>query len=178
MLLELRAFWGPEFDSNYPKYMLGPSPTVVLIPREEMMRIAAARLDGRRRDGATTQGLTKGEKPNIKIVVVNALSRNVEEARVRKIVDTGFYERLFGRQWIKTTVTALEKKVMPVQKNGHRYKGYTPEAIDTFYEQLKKAGAMLERNPLHDRIVGSLVFIFTNTEQDLAAALDAGDGAN
>src|SRR5262249_39982574 len=35
---------------------------------------------------------------------------------------------------------------------------------------------ILERNPLHDRIVSSLVFIFTNTEQDLAAALDADDG--
>jgi hypothetical protein len=103
------------------------------------------------------------------------LSRNVEEAHVRKIVDIGFYERLFGRQWIETTVTALEKKVIPVKKHGHLYRGFTPEAVDTFYEQLKKAGSILERNPLHDQIASSLVFIFTNTEQDLAAALDADD---
>lgn len=198
----LRDFWGRDFESNYPRYMLGPSPAVVLIPRHEMIRIAAARLDGRRRDGSTTQGLTIGEKPNVKIVVVyddvapllaanaiiheighlerrdSGLSGNVEEAQVRKIVDAGFYEKLFGPHWIETTVKALETKVLPVEQNGHHYKGYTPEAVDTFYEQIKKAGAMLERNPLHDRIVANLVFVFTNTEQDLAAALDADDAVN
>ena len=43
----LRVLWGEEFDSNYKRYMLGPSPTVVLIPRKEMIRIANARIDGR-----------------------------------------------------------------------------------------------------------------------------------
>ena len=106
----LRLVWGPDFDSNYRKYMLGSSPIVTLIPREEMIRIADARLDGRRRDGGTTQGLTRGDEPNVKIVVVyddiaplfvakaisheighlelrdRRLSRNTEEARVRKVV--------------------------------------------------------------------------------------------
>ena len=47
----LRVVWGLDFESDYQKYMLGSSPTVLLISREEMRKIAAARLDGRRRDG-------------------------------------------------------------------------------------------------------------------------------
>jgi hypothetical protein len=66
----LRLVWGPEFESNYRKYMLGSSPTVLLISREEMRKIAAARLDGRRRDGETTQGLTIEDVQNVKIVAV------------------------------------------------------------------------------------------------------------
>lgn len=94
--------------------MLGPSPTVILIPREEMIRIAAARLDGRRRDGETTQGMTIGEANNVKIFAVyddiapllvaitinheighlqlrdKGMSRNKEEAHIRKTADTLF----------------------------------------------------------------------------------------
>ena len=194
----LRVAWNRDFDSNYRKYMLGPAPTVVLIPREEMIKIAAARLDGIRRDGTTTQGLTIGEKPIVKIVVVyddiapllvaktiiheighlelrdKELSRNDEEARVRKTVDTGFFEKAFGRKWLQETVAALEKKVQTVEKNGRRYHGHTPEALEMFYQQLRKAGANIEKNPLHDQILASIVFILTNSRENLSAALYAG----
>ena len=197
----LRIVWRQDFDSNYQKYMLGASPTVILIPRDEMIKIAAARLDGRRRDGETIQGLTIGDAPNVKIVVVyddiaplfvaksisheighlelrdKRLSRNSEEAHVRKVVDTGFFERVFGRRWLETTVTLLKKKVIMVEKNRRRYQGYTPEAIETFYQQLRKAGIEVEKTPLHDEIVASVVFILTNSEKSLSAALDADDDA-
>jgi hypothetical protein len=195
----LQALWGRDFDSNYEKYMLGSSPTVVLISRLEMMQIAEARLDGRRRDGTTTQGLTISRPSQIRIFVVyddiapllvaqtinhelghlllkdKGFSRNKEEARVRKTVDTAFFRKLFGREWFEATVSLLEKKVTKVEKNGRVYRGYTPAAVDAFYEQLRKAGAMLENNPLHDRIIGHIVFILTNSEKKLAAALDAED---
>src|SRR5215831_7455136 len=66
----LRAFWGQDFESNYRKYLLGSSPTVILIRRDQMIRIAAARLDGRRTDGAITQGLTVFGKTSVNIFVV------------------------------------------------------------------------------------------------------------
>ena len=198
----LRILWGEDFDSNYGRYMLGPSPTVTLIPREEMIKIAAAELDGRRRDGKTTNGLTMGEEPNVKIVVVyddiaplfvarsinheighlqlrdQGFSRNREEAHVRKIVDTGFFEKVFGREWFETTVAALKKKVLTVEKNGRLYEGYMPEAVEVFYQHVRNAGVRIERTPLHDGIVANLVFIFTNSEENLQAALDADDGVN
>jgi hypothetical protein len=197
----LRIVWRQDFDSNYQKYMLGPSPTVILIPREEMIRIAAARLDGRRRDGETTQGMTIGDEHNVKIVVVyddiapllvartinheighlqlrdKGMSRNKEEAHIRKTVDTLFFEKMFGQDWMKATVAALKKGVIPIEKNGRQYQGYRPDAVEAFYRQLIKAGAKLEKTPLHDRIVASLVFILTNSEENLLAALDAEDGA-
>lgn len=198
----LRAVWARDFDTNYRKYMLGPSPIVLLIPRAEMMKIAAARPDGRERDGATTQGLTISEKENARIVVVyddiaallvaktinhelghldlkhEGLSRNREEARVRKTVDTAFFARFFGPEWLQATVEALKKKVSRVEKNGRSFQGYTPEAIETFYLQLRHAGAPIERNALHDRILGHIVFILTNREEDLVAALGIEDDLN
>jgi hypothetical protein len=195
----LRIVWGKDFESNYPNFLLGPTPKVVLIPRKEMIRIAEARLDGRQRDGSTTQGLTIGEPPNVKIVVVyddiaplfvarsiiheighlelrgKRLSRNREEAYVRKIVDTDFFEKAFGRQWLKTTVAALRKKVEARKKNGRQYQGYTTEAVEVFYQSLEKAGTSIARTPLHDGIIATLVFILTNSERDLLAALDADD---
>jgi hypothetical protein len=198
----LRILWRQDFDSNYQKYMLGPSPTIVLIPREEMIRIAAARLDGRWRDGETTQGLTIGEEPDVNVFVVyddiaplivartinheighlqlrgKGMSRNGEEAYVRKTADTFFFEKMFGRNWLKATVAAVKKSVMPVEKDGRQYQAFTPEAIETFYRQLLKAGTKLEKNPLNDRIVASLVFYLTNSEENLLAALDAEDGVN
>jgi hypothetical protein len=72
----------------------------------------------------------------------------------------------------------LEKKVAKVEKNGRVYRGYTPAAVDVFYAQLKQAGAVLEKNPIHDRIVGHIVFILTNSEKNLTAALDAEDQVN
>lgn len=198
----LEDLWGPDFVSIYRKHMLGPSPTVILITRAEMMRIATDRPDGRQRDGATTQGLIFRQNNIVRIVVVyddiaplliartinhelghlnlggEGLSRNHEEARVRKTVDTAFFERLLGGEWIKTTVDALEKKVSRVEKNGRLFDGYTPEAIETFYQQLRRAGKEIERNPLHDRIVGHIVFILTNSEEELAAALDIEEDLN
>jgi hypothetical protein len=198
----LRVVWGSDFEINYQKYMLGQPPVVVLIPRSEMIRIADARLDGRRRDGTTTQGLTIGEKPDVKIRVVyddiapllvaNAivheiahlelrdakLSRNLEEAHIRKTVDTAFFEKAFGRKWMERTAAALNKKVAPVKKSGRVYRGYTPESVDVFYEQIRKAGAIIDKSPLHDRVLSTLVFIFTNSEKDLSAALDADDEPN
>lgn len=195
----LRAVWGEDFDSKYRKYMQGSSPTVLLIPREEMRKIAAARLDGRSRDGETTQGLTLGEKPDVRIVVVyeglapflvamtiiheighlesmdKGLSRNAEEARVRKFVDTGFFERVFGRPWLEMTVEALQKKVLPVEKGGRLYQGHTPEAVEFLYQEVRKAGISLEGSPLHDEILANMVFILTNSEASLAAALDFDD---
>lgn len=192
----LRAVWGKDFDSNYRTYMLGSSPTVLLVPREQMRKIAAARLDGRPRDGETTQGLTLGNKPDAKIVVVyddlapllvartivheighlelsnKRLSRSAEEARVRKVVDTGFFEKVFGRHWLKVTVAALYKKVAPVEKGGRLYQGYTRDAVETLYEQLRRAGTTIDKSPLHDQILSNLVFILTNSEKNLAAALD------
>jgi hypothetical protein len=195
----LRLVWEPDFDSNYRKYMLGSSSIVTLIPREEMIKIADARLDGRRRDGKTTQGLSIDDSTNVRIVVVyddiapllvaktimheighleltdKGLSRSNEEARVRKTVDTSFFERVFGREWLEMTVTALEKKILPVEKNGRVYQGYSPDAVELFYQQLGKAGTAIERNPLHDKIVASMVFILTNSEKDLSSALDSDD---
>jgi hypothetical protein len=198
----LRAVWRSDFEINYQKYMLGRSPVVVLIPRSEMIRIADARLDGRRRDGTATQGLTMGEKPDVKIVVVyddiapllvaNAivheiahlqlrdakLPRTLEEAHIRKTVDMAFFEKAFGRKWMETTAAALKKKVASVKQGGRLYWGYTPESVDEFYEQIRKAGVIIDKSPLHDRILSTLVFIFTNSEKDLSAALDASDELN
>src|SRR5262245_30179758 len=66
----LRLVWRPDFDSDYGKYMLGSSPIVTLIPREEMIKIADGRLDGRLSDGKITQGLSTGDRTNARIVVV------------------------------------------------------------------------------------------------------------
>ena len=194
----LRTLWGEEFDSNYKRYMLGPSPIVVLIPRREMIRIANARLDGRPRNGEDTQGLNIDDQ---KIVVVyddipplfvarsihheighqqlrNAgLSRNDEEARVRKVVDVAFFTKVFGRQWVDSTIAALEKKVVPVRRQGRVYNGYTPEAVAELYSRLQKYELKVERSMVNDRIVENLVFILTNTEESLSAALAADDSA-
>jgi hypothetical protein len=43
---------------------------------------------------------------------------------------------------------------------------------------MRQAGAAIERNPLHDRIVGHIVFILTNSEEELAAALDIDEDPN
>jgi hypothetical protein len=192
----LQLFWGKEFDGNYRKYMLGSSPIVVLIPRAEMIQIAKARLDGKRRDGEVTQGLTINDE---RIFVVyddiaplfvaqtisheighlqlrsSGLSRNDEEARVRKIVDTAFFAKVLGRHWLESTIGAIEKKTLPVEKHGRIYNGHTPQAVAEVYERLKKAGVNVERNRLHDRILETVVFILTNTEEDLSAALAADD---
>ena len=192
----LRTLWGEEFDSNYKRYMLGPSPIVVLIPRREMIRIANARLDGRPRNGEDTQGLNIDDQ---KIVVVyddipplfvarsihheighqqlrNAgLSRNDEEARVRKVVDVAFFTKVFGRQWVESTIAALEKRVVPVRRQGRVYNGYTPEAVAELYSRLQKYELKVERSMVNDRIVENLVFILTNTEESLSAALAADD---
>jgi hypothetical protein len=198
----LRAAWGQDFESNYRRYMLGTAPTVLLIPRAEMRKIAAARLDGRRRDGETTQGLTIKEKQSVRIVVVyddlapflvaktiihevghlelsdKRLSRNAEEARVRKIVDTGFFEKVFGREWVEITVAALREKVHPVEKGGRLYQGHTPEAVELLYQRMRKTGLKLDKTPLHDQILANMVFILTNTEESLSAALDFEDAQN
>ena len=195
----LRTVWGRDFDSNYQKYMLGSSPTVLLISREDMRKIAAARLDGRQRDGETTQGLTIGEPPALKIVVVydglapllaakaiihelghlelrgKRLSRNAEEARVRKIVDTRFFENIFGRRWLETTVGELRKTVTSVGKGGRLYQGYTTEAVEVLYRRIRETGTNIDQHSLHDQILANMVFILTNTEQSLAAALDFAD---
>jgi hypothetical protein len=192
----LRTLWGEEFDSNYKRYMLGPSPIVVLIPRREMIRIANARLDGRPRNGEDTQGLNIDDQ---KIVVVyddipplfvarsihheighqqlrNAgLSRNDEEARVRKVVDVAFFTKVFGRQWVESTIAALEKRVVPVRRQGRVYNGYTPEAVAELYSRLQKYELKVERSMVNDRIVENVVFILTNTEESLSAALAADD---
>ena len=192
----LRTLWGEEFDSNYKRYMLGPSPIVVLIPRREMIRIANARLDGRPRNGEDTQGLNIDDQ---KIVVVyddipplfvarsihheighqqlrNAgLSRNDEEARVRKVVDVAFFTKVFGRQWVESTIAALEKRVVPVRRQGRVYNGYTPEAVAELYSRLQKYELKVERSMVNDRIVENLVFILTNNEESLSAALAADD---
>jgi hypothetical protein len=195
----LRILWGPDFDSRYRKYVVGSPAIVSLVPRTEMIRIADARLDGRLRDGAETQGLMIGTEFGPRIFVVyddvapllvaetidheighmellgSGLSRNEEEARVRKIVDTRFFEKVFGKEWMHTTVAALDKTVSPVEKNGRLYRGYTPVAIATLYRQLRKAGAKMENTPLHDRILAHVVFILTNSEENILAALDADD---
>jgi hypothetical protein len=193
----LRVLWGDEFDTNYGNYIVGTPPIVVLIPRMEMIRIANARLDGRSRNGEFTQGLNINDE---RIVVVYDdiaplfvaqsinheighlqlkdanLSRNDEEARVRKVVDTAFFAKVFGGQWLESTIAAIEKKTLPVEKNGHVYKGYTPAAVTELYKRLKKAGANIERTRVHDRILETLVFILTNNEESLSEALAADDG--
>jgi len=198
----LRVVWGENFESNYRTYMLGTSPTVHLISREEMRKIAAAQLDGRRRDGEATHGLTIGEKPDVKIVVVyddlapllvtkaiiheighlelrdKGFSRNAEEAHVRKIVDTGFFQKIFGRRWLEMTVAALQKKVRTVEQGGRLYQGHTPEAVEMLYQSLRKTGTNMDKNPLHDQILANMVFIFTNSEKSLRAALDFEDAHN
>jgi hypothetical protein len=200
----LRVLWGKEFDSNYKKYMVGASPTVVLISRAEMIRIANARLDGRPRNGEVTQGLTIGVTQGLttnheRIVVVYddiaplfvahtinheighlqlrdaRLSRNDEEARVRKVVDTAFFVRVFGQQWLESVITAMEKKVLPAEKYGHVYSGHTPQAVAEMYNRLQEGGVHVERTALHDRILETVVFILTNSEESLAAALNADD---
>src|SRR5262245_36336359 len=112
----LRTVWGPDFESNYKKYMLGSSPLVVLISRDEMKRIASANRDRKLMDGETTHGFTVGEWPNARSFVVyddqapflvaktifhelghqdfrpDGLSPSAEEAYVRKIVETAFFE--------------------------------------------------------------------------------------
>ena len=197
IVMTLRVLWGEEFDSNYKRYMLGrPSPIVFLIPRREMIRIANARLDGRPRNGEVTQGLNIDDQ---KIVVVyddipplfvarsihheighqqlrdTGLSPNDEEARVRKVVDTAFFAKVFGRQWLESTIAALENKVLPVRRQGRVYNGHTPQAVAEFYLRLQKREVNFERSMVNDRIVENLVFIFTNTEESLSAALAADD---
>jgi hypothetical protein len=199
----LRAAWGADFHSTHQKYMQGSSPTVVLILRQEMIRIVATPLDGRQREGATPHGLTiTGDTNYLKIVAVyddlapifvartinheighlqlmdKGLSRSHEEARVRKIVDTGFFEKVLGLEWLETTIAALQKKVRPVERNGRLYQGYTKEAVDVFYQQLEKSQIKVEKNPIHDGIVENLVFILTNSEEHLATVLDADDQAD
>jgi hypothetical protein len=161
-----------------------------------MIRIANARYDGRSRNGEVTQGLTINSE---RIVVVYddvdplfvarsinheighlelkdaKLSRNEEEARVRKVVDTAFFAKVFGREWLQSTVAAIEKKVLLVERNGRAYKGYTPGAVTELYQRLKKAGANIERTKVHDSILETLVFILTNNEETLSAALAADD---
>ena len=192
----LRVLWGDQFDSNYRKYMLGPMPTVVLIPRAEMIRIANARPDGTSRNGESTQGLNLNDE---RIVVVYddiaplfvartinheighqdmrdaGLSPNDEEARVRKVVDTAFFARVFGRRWLESTVAALEKRVTPVERNGRVYRGHTPQAVAEMYNRVKSGGVTLERSTIHDLILENLVFVLTNTEEGLSTALDVGD---
>jgi hypothetical protein len=195
--------WGKDFDSNYRTYMIGSSPTVVLIPREEMRRIAAARLDGRARDGEATQGLTISDPSGgVRIVAVydglapllvaktiiheighlelkgSGLSRNAEEARVRKIVDTQFFERVFGKPWLERTVAELRKRVLPVEQGGRLYQGHTPEAVEVLYQSVRDTGMSLDKHPLHDQILASMVFIFANSEGSLRAALDFDDSQN
>jgi hypothetical protein len=104
------------------------------------------------------------------------LSRNAEEARVRKVVDTSFFEKIFGAQWLKTTVAAIEKSVVPVEKGGRLYQGYTPAAVELLYQQMGRVGFNLEKNSLHDQILANMVFIFANSEASLLAALDFEDG--
>jgi hypothetical protein len=198
----LRIAWREDFESNYKKYMLGPSPMVLLISREEMRKIAAQPLDGRRRDAETTQGLTIGDKPNVKIVVVyeglapllvaktivheighlelrdKGMSRNLEEAQVRKVVETGFFEKVLGSRRLEMTAAALQKKVLPVEKGGRVYQGHTTEAVEMLYRQLRKAGINIGRNPLHDQILATVVFILTNNQESLAAALNFEDDRN
>jgi hypothetical protein len=48
--------------------------------------------------------------------------------------------------------------------------------VTELYTRLKQAGANIERTRLHDRIVETLVFILTNSEENLSAALAAEDG--
>jgi len=192
----LRKLWGAEFDSNYRKYMLGAMPIVNLIPRAEMIRVANARLDGRPRDGQDTQGLTINRE---RIVVVYddiaplfvakainheighlelriaGLSPNDEEARIRKVVDTKFFAEIFGQQWLESTIAAVEEKVLPVERDGRVYKGHTPQAVAALYERLERGGVKVERNTVHTRILETVVFILTNTEERLSAALDSDD---
>lgn len=192
----LRVLWGDQFDSNYKTYMLGPAPAVVLIPRTEMIRIANARPDGKPRDGVTTQGLNINDE---KIVVVYddiaplfvarsinheiahqqlrdaRLSPNDEEARVRKVVDTAFLARVFGRKWLESTTDALEKKVLPVERKGRVYRGHTPQAVAEMYDRIRSGGVNLERSAIHDRILENIVFILMNSEKALSAALTADD---
>jgi hypothetical protein len=195
----LRVLWGRDFDSMYETYIVGASPIITLIPRREMIRLAEARLDGRRRDGAETQGLTVRTESAVKVVVVyddidpflvaatinheighvelhgQGLSRNEEEARVRKIVDTRFFEKVFGKDWLQMTATTLKEKVSPVERNGRVYQGHTPEAVETLYRQFRQEGVIVEKTPLHDRILAIVVFILTNSEENVLAALDAED---
>jgi hypothetical protein len=192
----LRVLWGDEFDSNYKKYMLGATPAVVLIPRTDMIRIANARPDSKPRNGETTQGLNLNDErivavyddiaPLLVVRTINheighqnmrdkALLPNDEEARVRKVVDTAFFARVFGRRWLESTIAALEKRVRPVEKNGRVYNGHTPQAVAELYDRIESGGRNLERNTIHDRILETLVFILTNTEESLSAALDADD---
>ena len=106
------------------------------------------------------------------------MSRNAEEARVRKTVDTSFFEKVFGRPWLKMTVAELQKKVLPVEKGGRLYQGHSPEAVELLYQQLRKMGRNVAKNPLHDQILANTVFILTNSEESLSAALDFDDGQN
>jgi hypothetical protein len=192
----LRVLWGDQFDSSYKKYMLGPSPTIVLIPRTDMIRIANVRPDGKARNGESTQGLNLNDE---RIVIVyddiaplfvvrsinheighqnlrNAgLSPNDEEARVRKVVDTAFFARVFGEQWLASTIVALEKKVLLVERKGYTYKGYTPQAVAEMYKRIQSGGIKIERSTIHDRILENLVFVLTNPEEALSAALTADD---
>jgi hypothetical protein len=192
----LRVLWRDQFDANYKKYMLGPSPTIVLIPRTDMVRIASLRPDGKARNGESTQGLNLNDErivivyddiaPLFVVRSINheighqnlrdaGLSSNDEEARVRKVVDTAFFARVFGEPWLKSTIAALEKKVLRVERKGHTYKGYTPEAVAEMYKRIQSGGINLERSTIHDRILENLVFILTNPEEALSAALAADD---
>jgi hypothetical protein len=191
-----RVLWGDEFDSNYKKYMLGPAPAVVLIPREEMIRIANARPDGKTRNGETTQGLNLNDERIVAVyddiaplfvarsinheighqnLRAAGLSPNDEEAKVRKVVDTDFFARVFGRRWLESTIAAMDKRVRLVERNGRVYKGYTPQAVAEMYDRIKSGGMNLERSTIHDRILENLVFVLTNTEEGLSAALDLDD---
>jgi hypothetical protein len=194
----LRIAWKGEFESKYQKYMLGPNPTVVLIPRGEMIKIADARLDGRRTDGATTQGVTFGRERSFVVYddisaffvakSINheighlelrgrQLSRHDEEARILKVSDTDFLERIFGREWLQATTAAVKKKVLPVKVKGRVYSGYTPQAVQEIYNRLRAGGTTIKRNSLHTQILESLVLTLANSEENLSSALDADESS-
>ena len=156
----LRVLWGKEFDSNYKRYMMGLSPTVVLIPRREMIRIANARIDGRSRDGEVTQGLNIDYQ---KIVVVyddipplfvarsihheighqqlrNAgLSRNDEEARVRKVVDTASSSKSSAGNGSKPPSPHLKERSCPSEDKAVSTMDTLPRPLRSFTYDSKNA---------------------------------------
>ncbi len=104
------------------------------------------------------------------------LSVNAEEARVRKVVETEFLKNVFGDDWLRRTTSAVSAKVVPVEKNGRVYNGFTPAAVQELHDRIRSAGIRFEETALHNGILETMVFILTNSEENLAAALDAGVG--
>jgi hypothetical protein len=51
------------------------------------------------------------------------------------------------------------------------------ELTKHLYDRIKSAGVNLERSTIHDRILETVVFILTNTEESLSAALAADESA-